>query len=76
VAIVARCKRDAGEGDAAFLRAKMGTAQLLADDSLTRAPGLRTSIVEDSAGMLALDEAIPGLSGQLWHLLNLVKSHG
>jgi len=56
-AIVAQCKLDAGEGDAAFLRAKIGTARFFADHFLTQAPGLRASIIDGSAGVLALDEA-------------------
>ena len=56
-AIVAQGKLDAGEGDAAFMRAKIGTARFFADHFLTQAPGLRTAIIEGSAGVLALDEA-------------------
>jgi alkylation response protein AidB-like acyl-CoA dehydrogenase len=56
-AIVAQCKLDAGEGDASFMRAKIATARFFADHFLTQAAGLRTSIIEGSAGVLALDEA-------------------
>jgi len=56
-AIVAQGKLDAGEGDASFMRAKIGTARFFADHFLTQAPGLRTSIIDGSAGVLALDEA-------------------
>jgi len=43
--------------DAAFMRAKMATARFYADHLLTKAPGLRDSIVEgaDSVNALALD---------------------
>ncbi|WP_332848084.1 acyl-CoA dehydrogenase [Massilia sp. S19_KUP03_FR1] len=56
-ALAAQGKLDAGEGDAAFMRAKIGTARFFADHFLTQAPGLRTAIIEGSAGVLALDEA-------------------
>ncbi len=54
-ALVAQRKLDAGEGDAAFLRAKIATARFFADHILSGAGGLRTAIVEGSAGVLALD---------------------
>ncbi|MFC5512127.1 acyl-CoA dehydrogenase [Massilia jejuensis] len=54
-ALVAQRKLDAGEGDAAFLRAKIGTARFFADHILSGAGGLRSAIVEGSAGVLALD---------------------
>jgi alkylation response protein AidB-like acyl-CoA dehydrogenase len=54
-ALVAQQKLDAGEGDAAFLRAKIATARFFADHILSGAGGLRTAIVEGSAGVLALD---------------------
>jgi alkylation response protein AidB-like acyl-CoA dehydrogenase len=44
-----------GEGDAAFLRAKIATARFFADHILSGAGGLRSAIVEGSAGVLALD---------------------
>ena len=46
-----------GEGDAAFLKAKVATAQFYAEHLLTKAPGVRDSIVEggDSVTALALD---------------------
>lgn len=56
-ALVAQSRLDAGEGDAAFMRAKIGTARFFADHFLTQAPGLRTAIIDGSAGVLALDEA-------------------
>jgi hypothetical protein len=55
-ALAAQRKLDAGEGDAAFLRAKIATARFFADHILSQATGLRTSIVEGSAGVLALPE--------------------
>ena len=54
-ALVAQQKLDAGEGDASFLRAKIGTARFFADHILSGAGGLRSAIVEGSAGVLALD---------------------
>ncbi|TXG01367.1 acyl-CoA dehydrogenase [Massilia arenae] len=54
-ALVAQGKLDAGEGDAAFYRAKIATARFFADHILSQAPGLRTSIVDGAAGVLALD---------------------
>jgi hypothetical protein len=55
-ALVARQKLDAGEGDAAFYRAKIATARFFADHILSQAPGLCSAIVEGSAGVLALAE--------------------
>ncbi|GAB3401635.1 acyl-CoA dehydrogenase [Massilia agilis] len=55
-ALVAHKKLQAGEGDAAFLRAKITTARFFADHILSQAGGLRTAIVEGSAGVLALAE--------------------
>ncbi|WP_313706808.1 acyl-CoA dehydrogenase [Massilia sp.] len=54
-ALVAQRKLDAGEGDAAFLRAKIATARFFADHILSQADGMRSAIVEGSAGVLALD---------------------
>jgi hypothetical protein len=54
-ALVAQRKLEAGEGDAAFLRAKIATARFFADHILSGAQGLRSAIVEGSAGVLALD---------------------
>ena len=54
-ALVAQRKLDAGEGDAAFLRAKIATARFFADHILSGAGGLRSAIVEGSAGVRALD---------------------
>lgn len=54
-ALAAQKRLDAGEGDAAFYRAKIGTARFFADHILSQAPGLRTSIVAGAAGVLALE---------------------
>jgi alkylation response protein AidB-like acyl-CoA dehydrogenase len=54
-ALVAQQKLDAGEGDAAFYRAKIGTARFFADHVLSGATGLRHAIVDGSAGVLALE---------------------
>ncbi|PWF46001.1 acyl-CoA dehydrogenase [Massilia glaciei] len=53
-AIVAQGKLDAGAGDAAFYRAKIGTARFFADHMLSQASGLRSAIIDGSAGVLAL----------------------
>ncbi len=46
-----------GEGDAAFLRAKVATAHFYADHILSKVPGMRDAVVEgaDSVTALALD---------------------
>ena len=54
-ALIAQKKLDAGEGDASFLRAKIATARFFADHILSQASGLRSSIVDGSAGVLALE---------------------
>jgi alkylation response protein AidB-like acyl-CoA dehydrogenase len=54
-ALAARKRLDAGEGDAAFYRTKIGTARFFADHILSQAPGLCTSIVDGAAGVLALE---------------------
>jgi alkylation response protein AidB-like acyl-CoA dehydrogenase len=54
-ALVAQRKLDAGEGDAAFMRAKIATARFFADHILSGASGLRHAIVDGSAGVLALE---------------------
>ncbi|MFZ4876531.1 acyl-CoA dehydrogenase [Janthinobacterium sp. Mn2066] len=56
-AIVAQQKLGEGSGDAAFYKAKIGTARFFADHVLSQAPGLRATIIEGSAGVMALDEA-------------------
>ena len=56
-ALIAQRKLDAGEGDAAFYQAKIGTARFFADHVLSQAGSLRTAIVGGSAGVMALTEA-------------------
>ena len=46
----------AGEGDAAFLRAKLATARFFGDHILSGAPGIARSICAGAAGVLALEE--------------------
>jgi alkylation response protein AidB-like acyl-CoA dehydrogenase len=55
--LVAETQLKAGEGDAAFLQAKVTTAQFYAEHILSRVPGLRDAIVEgaDSVTALALE---------------------
>jgi len=43
-----------GNGDAAFLQAKIATARHFADHCLTLAPALRDTVVDGAAGVLAL----------------------
>jgi alkylation response protein AidB-like acyl-CoA dehydrogenase len=54
-ALAARRRLAAGEGDAAFYRAKIGTARFFADHVLSGADGLRHAILHGSAGVLALE---------------------
>jgi hypothetical protein len=54
-ALVAQRKLDAGEGDAAFYRAKIATARFFGDHILSQAEGLAHAITGGSAGVLALD---------------------
>ncbi|HET7794642.1 MAG TPA: acyl-CoA dehydrogenase, partial [Rhizobacter sp.] len=55
--LVAESQLKAGEGDAAFLNAKVTTARFYADHILSRVPGIRDAIVEgaDSVTALALE---------------------
>ena len=46
----------AGDGDEVFLRAKVATARHFADHCLTRAPGLRDTIVGGAESVLAFAE--------------------
>ena len=55
-ALIAEQKLESGAGDAGFYRAKIGTARFFADHILSQAGGLRTAIIEGSAGVLALTE--------------------
>ena len=59
-ALVAQRKLDAGEGDAAFLRAKIATARFFGDHVLSQARGLAHAAMDGSAGVLALEEAAFG----------------
>ena len=45
-----------GKGDAAFYRAKIGTARFFADHLLSQAPGMRQAIVQGSASVMAMSE--------------------
>ena len=55
--LVAEVQLAKGEGDAAFLKAKVATAHFYAEHLLNKAPGVRDSIVEggDSVNALELD---------------------
>jgi 3-(methylthio)propanoyl-CoA dehydrogenase len=55
--IVAETQLAKGEGDAAFLKAKIATAHFYAEHLLSKVPGLRDAIVEggESCNALALD---------------------
>ncbi|MFS2007101.1 acyl-CoA dehydrogenase [Duganella sp. CT11-25] len=55
-ALIAQQKLDAGEGDAAFYKAKIATARFFADHILSQSSGLRIAIIDGSAGVLALSE--------------------
>ena len=54
-ALISQQKLGAGDGDAGFYKAKIGTARFFADHFLTQSSGIRASILEGSAGVLALD---------------------
>ncbi len=56
-ALAAAASIEAARDDAEFMRAKIGTARYFADHMLTQAGGLRDSIVDGHAGVLALTEA-------------------
>jgi alkylation response protein AidB-like acyl-CoA dehydrogenase len=55
--VVAEDRLAQGEGDAAFLKAKVATAHFYAEHLLNKVPGLRDSIIDgaDSVNALALD---------------------
>jgi len=55
-AVISQQKLDAGDSDASFYRAKIVTARFFADHFLTQSSGMRTAIIEGSAGVLALSE--------------------
>ncbi|UGQ47475.1 acyl-CoA dehydrogenase [Massilia endophytica] len=54
-ALIAQQKLDAGEGDAAFYKAKIATARFFAEHILSQSTSLRTAIVDGASGVLALD---------------------
>jgi alkylation response protein AidB-like acyl-CoA dehydrogenase len=51
---IAAGKLAAGDGDTAFLQAKIATARHFADHCLTQAPGLRDTVIHGAAGALAI----------------------
>jgi alkylation response protein AidB-like acyl-CoA dehydrogenase len=53
-ALIAEKLNAAGEGDASFNQTKVATARFFADHILTTSFGLRSSIVEGAAGVMAL----------------------
>ncbi|SEN52794.1 butyryl-CoA dehydrogenase [Duganella sp. CF517] len=55
-AVIAQRKLDANDGDAGFYKAKIATARFFADHILSQASGLRSAIIDGSAGVLALSE--------------------
>ena len=54
-ALAAQRKLEEGASDAQFYKAKIGTARFFADHILSQASGMRTAIVDGSAGVLALE---------------------
>jgi alkylation response protein AidB-like acyl-CoA dehydrogenase len=54
-AVISQQKLDAGTGDASFYQAKIGTARFFADHFLAQSSGIRASIIDGSAGVLALN---------------------
>jgi acyl-CoA dehydrogenase len=55
-ALVAQKRLAAGEGEAVFYEAKIGTARFFADHLLSQAPGLAATVIKGGAGALALPE--------------------
>jgi alkylation response protein AidB-like acyl-CoA dehydrogenase len=55
-ALAAEKKLAAGDGDKAFLEAKIATARFFADHVLVQAPGLRNTVVNGAAGVMALSD--------------------
>jgi alkylation response protein AidB-like acyl-CoA dehydrogenase len=53
--IVAETQLAAGEGDRAFLKAKVATAHFYAEHLLNKVPGLRDSIVDGAQSVMALE---------------------
>ena len=56
-ALVARHRLDTGDGDRAFLEAKIKTARFYADNLLPHSAALAQSVVRGADSTLALDEA-------------------
>ena len=56
-ALAAARRLAAGDGDADFLRAKIATSRHFAEHCLTKAPGLRDTVVAGAESVLALAEA-------------------
>jgi 3-(methylthio)propanoyl-CoA dehydrogenase len=54
-ALVSQQKLSAGEGEKSFYEAKIVTARFFADHFVSQSSGIRSSIIEGSAGTLALD---------------------
>jgi butyryl-CoA dehydrogenase len=55
-ALVAHDKLQSGDADKAFLEAKIVTARFFADHILSAAQGMRSAIVDGSAGVMGLPE--------------------
>jgi butyryl-CoA dehydrogenase len=55
-ALVAQQKLEAGDSDASFYKAKIATARFFAEHILVQADGMRISIVEGGADVMALTE--------------------
>ena len=55
-AVIAEKRRAADGADHSFYDAKIATARFYADHVLTRAPGLRNTVVNGAAGVMALSE--------------------
>jgi acyl-CoA dehydrogenase len=55
-ALVSEKRLSAKEGDVSFHEAKLATARFYADHVLVQAPGLRNTVVNGAAGVLALSE--------------------
>lgn len=49
-------ERKLDSGDRKFLEAKIATARFYADHVLVQAPGLRDTVVDGAAGVMALSE--------------------
>jgi butyryl-CoA dehydrogenase len=55
-ALVSEKKLASREGDVSFHEAKLATARFYADHVLVQAPGLRNTVVNGSAAVMALSE--------------------